>query len=668
MSSKATPSARPAKPIHKRAEYLGRDKLAWLLVMQALLILPLLFYLPVWLWLVWAASALWRTQMFRGRWGAPGKAAKIGLTLVCAVGMFASYSGKASTDTMIGLLVCAFALKLLEVNSARDAELLIFIGFVTTATQLLFSQTPQAAVYCLLCIALLLSSWRSLHLTRNQSTGLRLKRGAAIMLHAFPVMLVLFLVIPRLGPLWAIPNQQAAKTGFSDNLSPGDLGQLALNQSPAFRASFTGDRPAPNQLYWRGLVLDAFDGRTWTTRDVWGVRPADPDTSINQELIDYSVIVEPHGQPWLFSLMKPTRVSNATGSIRITADSILMNRIPLAQRMRYEVTSAMDQQWPEAPQLSNIQREIYTRLPVGSNPQTRALAESWREQAARDRQVIDQALALFNQQFTYTLQPPLLGTHSVDEFLFQSKRGFCEHFASSFAVLLRAAGIPARVVVGYQGGQWNPLENYLLVRQSDAHAWTEVWLEGQGWVMFDPTGAVAPNRIEQGIDQALSESDRELVSSVWQGSSLLLQLQIRWDAANFAWQRWVLNYDNETQEGLLTRLLGGTEPWRLTLWLIGFGLVVAGVFGVMLLRSHKPVPTAPEIKAIRDLEQRLIQLGFVRGRGETLGDFFGRIQQSAPQYQPSLDKIHRLFNAVAYQGQREEIGQLEAAIKQFRAR
>ena len=656
-----------AKPGAARAEYLARDKLAWLLVMQALLILPLLFNLPVWLWLVWATAAFWRTQMFRGRWGAPGKFAKILLTIVCLVGMFASYSGKASTDTMVGLLVCAFALKLLEVNSARDAQLLVFIGFVIAATQLLYSQTPQAALYCLACLALLLASWRSLYLTRIQSPGLRLKRGTAILLHALPVMLVLFVVIPRLGPLWAIPNQQAAKTGFSDSLSPGDLGNLALNPAPAFRVEFNGARPAPHQLYWRGLVLDNFDGRTWTMRDTWGARPVEKEASITKETIDYSVIVEPHGHPWLFSLMKPTRVENTTNSIRITADSLLMNRIPLAQRMRYQVTSALAPEWPEPLQLTSLQRDLYTRVPQGSNPQTRAMVESWRDQQLGDRQIIDKALGLFNREFTYTLQPPTLGSHSVDEFLFQSKRGFCEHFASSFSFLLRAAGIPARVVVGYQGGQWNPVENYLLVRQSDAHAWAEVWVDGKGWQMIDPTAAVAPNRIEQGINEALNETDRELVSSVWQGSSLLLQLQIRWDAATYVWQRWVLNYDNEAQEGLLSRLLGGTESWRLTLWLVGFGLAIAAVFAWTLTRNHQPAGIRREVRAINKLERQLAQLGYHRGRGETLGDFIDRIVQSAPHHRAALANIHRLFVAIAYQSQSTQLEQLERAVKQFPA-
>ncbi len=651
----------------KQAEYLARDKLAWLLGMQAMLILPLLLSLPFWLWLVWAIAALWRTQMFRGRWGAPGGMIKGLLALICAGGLFASYAGKTGTETMVGLLVCAFSLKLLEVNSARDAQLLVFIGFVITATQFLFNQTPQAAAYALLCVALLLASWRSLYLTHTQSTGLRFKRGATILLHALPIMLVLFVVIPRLGPLWAIPNQQAAKTGFSDSLSPGDLGNLALDRSPAFRVEFSDQRPPANQLYWRGLVLDTFDGRTWRMRDTWGIQPRDPsgDTGIKRELTDYSIIVEPHGQPWLFSLMTPQSVETPANSIRITADSLLMNRIPVAQRMRYQVRSALVIDWPEPPQLNQQQRGNYTRLPHDSNPQTRALAESWRSQNLSDTQIIEQALALFNREFTYTLQPPLLGQHSVDEFLLVSKRGFCEHFSSSFAFLLRAAGIPARVVVGYQGGRWNPLENYLLVSQSDAHAWTEVWIEGKGWQMIDPTAAVAPNRIEQGMNEALGESDQALVANAWQSSQLLYNLQLRWDAATYTWQRWVLNYDTEAQEGLLSRLLGGTESWRITLWLIGLALIGAALFAWALLRNQKGAILRPETQAVKKLEHKLAQLGYRRKAGETLSDFIQRVLYSEPQLKTGLTHIAQLFEQVAYQNRTEQLLPLQQAIRQF---
>lgn len=654
----------------RQPEYLQRDKLAWLLSMQVLVMLPLLIFLPAWLWLVWAIAGYWRTQMFRGRWGAPGGLVKTLLALTCAAGLLASYSGKAGTETMVGLLACAFTLKLLEVNSARDAQLLVFIGFIITSTQLLFNQSPLAAIYSLGCVILLLASWRSLYSTRTEALRTRLKQGARLLFHALPIMLVMFVVIPRLGPLWAIPNQQAAKTGFSDNLSPGDLGQLALSRAPAFRVEFSGPAPAANQLYWRGLVLDFFDGRSWRMRDTWGNRP---DSAINsrsakRDPLAYKIIMEPHGQPWLFSLMTPQSVYNTTNSIRITADHLLMNRIPVAQRMGYEVTSALTVEWPnpaDAPRLHPGEVAFYTRLPSGFNPQTRALVQSWRAQNLDDEQIIARALALFNREFTYTLQPPTLGQDSVDDFLFSTKRGFCEHFSSSFAFLLRTAGIPTRVVVGYQGGRWNPLENYLLVSQSDAHAWTEVWREGQGWQMIDPTAAVAPSRIEQGINEALGLEDQQLVADTWQSSSLLYDLQLRWDAATYVWQRWVLNYDNEAQEGLLSRLLGGTEPWRLTLWLIGLGLLGAAVFAWSLVRSRKTPGLRSETRIIQKLELKLAQLGYRRTTGETLGDFIARVMKGEPAYRTKLSIIAQLFEQVAYQDRAEKLPQLQQAVKQF---
>ncbi len=653
-----------------RREYLARDKLAWLLVMQALVILPLLINLPVWLWLVWALAGFWRTQVFRGRWGAPSGLVKTLVTLGCAAGMVASYSGKTGTDTMVGLLVCAFVLKLLEVNSARDAFFLIFIGFVITACQLLFSQSPLAAIYCLCSLLVLLASWRSLQFNRHQTARAGIHAGGRLLLHALPIMLVLFLVIPRLGPLWAVPNQQAAKTGFSDSLSPGDLGQLALNRAPAFRVEFTGlaTPPATNQLYWRGLVLDTFDGRTWRQREQWGLPPqADMDQLKVIERLDYSIILEPHGQPWLFSLMTPLRTSAASNRrpIRITRDYLLFNPIPVAQRLRYEVSSALRLEQPVTPVLANAERASFSRLPARSNPQTYALAAQWRGEGLNDEAIIARALAMFTREFTYSLQPPLLGQHSVDEFLFSTKKGFCEHFASSFSVLLRAAGIPTRVVVGYQGGRWNPVENYLLVSQSDAHAWTEVWIEGEGWRSIDPTAAVAPNRIEQGLDDALSIEEQALVGNNWSGSSLLYNLQLRWDAATFVWQRWVLNYDSQAQEGFLNRLLGGTEAWRITLWLIGLGLLAAAIAAWTLLRSQARPSARAEVRAIQTLEKKLALAGYQRQPGETPGDFIARVVQREPRWQASLSIIGRLFEQVAYRQQEQHLPQLQARIRRF---
>lgn len=662
------PGAKPAKHL----EYLARDKLAWLLLVQTLLILPLLMNLPLWLWAIWALIGLWRVQMFRGRWVAPGGMMRALLMFCCCIGLLATYAGKTSTDTMVGLLVCAFVLKLLEVNSARDVQLLVFIGFVICACQLLFNQSPLAALYSLVCIATLLACWRALHLAQAQSLKQGLLAGGRLLLHSLPIMLVMFVVLPRLGPLWAVPNQQAAQTGFSDTLAPGDLGKLALNPAPAFRVEFAQREvpPPAQQLYWRGLVLDKFDGRAWRQRELWAQAVDSSNSGARaEELVDYSIILEPHGQPWLFSLMTPQRVSAVSNRrpIRITNHHLLFNPTPVAQRLRYEVNSALSLSYPSAPQLSAGERASNTQLPNDGNAKTRALAQQWRREGLSDEAIIERALAWFSREFTYSLQPPLLGQDPVDDFLFTTRKGFCEHFASSFSLLLRAAEISARVVVGYQGGRWNPVENYLLVRQSDAHAWTEVWIEGEGWRTIDPTAAVAPNRIEMGLDNALSPEEQALVSNRWQNSSLLYDLQLRWDAATFVWQRWVLNYDNEAQQGLLTRLLGGTEVWRLTLWLLGMGLVGAALAAWLMLRSHRRPNLRPEVRAIQQLERKLAGAGYRRASGETLRDFLTRVSAQKPHWQVKLTRIALLFEQVAYQTQAQQLSLLQAQIRRFPA-
>lgn len=650
------------QPAHK-VDYLRRDKLAWLLVTQALVILPLLFHLPAWLWLVWGLVAYWRVQMYFGRWGAPGLLLKAALVGASGLGILISFRGALSTETMVSLLLCAFVLKLLEVKSHRDAQLLVFIGFITSATQLLFNQTPGAALYCLICIWLLLGSWRAIYLLQVQNLLLGLKRSGNLLLHALPVMLVMFVVIPRLGPLWAIPNQKTSTTGFSDSLSPGDIDELVLSKASAFRVAFEGKPPAASQLYWRGLIMDSFDGRRWHLRERWGRAPKAQLKPAPQSLVNYSVILEPHGQQWLFALVTPISLDAGNTKARITGNYLLMTRQPVAQRLRYSVTSALALDLSEPVQLSADERTDNLRLPPQVNPRTRALAQSWRDLGLDDQAIIDRALSLFNRQFTYTLKPPPLGENAVDEFLFDTQRGFCEHFASSFAFLLRAAGVPARVVVGYQGGSWNRVENYLLVSQSDAHAWVEVWSPQLGWYTLDPTAAVAPQRIEQGIDMALSAEDRALVVSPWQNSALLRQLQLRWDAATYAWQRWVLNYDSESQQGLLRRWLGGDEPWRLTLWLIGLGLLGAGGFAWIMTQRTTAAPLPPEVRLIRRLERKLATRGWIRSPGTSLRDFIAQVDE--PKLKARLVEICDVFEAIAYRRQTEKLARLSRQVRQL---
>lgn len=641
------------------ADYLSRSKLAWLLVAQAFIVVPQLFFLPSWLLAVWGLAVFWRIQMFLGRYKAPNNWLKGLLIIACGAGILLSFGGRLVTEAMVSLLLCTFVLKLLEVKAQRDARWMIMIGFICSATQLLFSQSPFAALYVLVCCWLLLACWRALQLPRPQAIREGLTQGALLLTHALPVMLVLFVFLPRLGPLWAIPNQQSASTGFSDSLSPGDLGQLAQNMATAFRVEFQGTAPATNQLYWRGLVLDQFDGRRWRLHNPW--TPQAPAPSPNAStLLHYHIIIEPHGLPWLFALPTAVQLSSGAQASWINSERLLMTRQPLQQRMAYQVAS--DLHYREAqPQLSPLARQQLLQLPDGFNPRAQALAASWVAAKLSAAQIQQQALALFSREFSYTLRPPTLGEHSVDEFLFDSKRGFCEHFASSFTVLMRAAGIPARVAVGYQGGQWNPVENYLNVRQADAHAWVEVWSDELGWQRVDPTAAVAPNRIEQGLNDALSSDEQQLLAPTLQ-FNLLGQLQLRWDAATYLWQRWVLSYDEQMRASLLDRWLGHSGPLQLLGLVLGLLLALVLTIVLWLWWQRPRVHWRAEVKLMRRLERKLAARGFTRTKGETPSQFLQRVGAAQPAHSNALATIDALYCQVAYCEQNESLAALKKAI------
>lgn len=646
-----------------KTDALPRVTLLWLLVVQAALVIPLFSHLPSWIWVMWAGVALWRLQRFARGQTSPGGALKTLLAVGCGVGLYTSFAGKLSTEAMIGLLVCAFCLKLIEVDTKRDARLLVMIGFIIGAAQLLFQQGLLASLYCLLTLIGLVGVWCQLSANESRQVWERVSQGGRLILQAIPIMLVLFVVMPRLGPLWAVPTQTIAKTGFSDTLSPGDLAQLAQDQSPAFRVEFTEAPPDVNQLYWRGLVLDEFNGRTWRVHPQWQFRtPTTRATASPDALTRYHVILEPHGQPWLFSLIDPQRAL-ATDDIFITADKLLLYPMPVTQRLRYEVQSHVAKTHRSSLRLSHHEQRFYTALPPQSNPQAVQLGRTWQRNGLSTQQTIDTALRLFHQEFSYTLQPPALGEHSVDEFLFSTKRGFCEHFSSALVVLLRAAGIPSRVVVGYQGGQWNSVENYTLVRQSNAHAWVEAWTD-EGWILVDPTAAVAPNRIEQGINHALDAQDQALVSRFWQRSKTLSALQMYMDATTYAWQRWVLNYDTDTQDGLLTRLLGGTDTWRITTFVSALGVIAALLFGWLMLRRQRPPEQSEELMALALLEKKLRARGLRRRQGETVAHFLRRVQQLDPAATQVKD-INALFEAVSYGGDRSQLTALKNAVAAF---
>ena len=651
----------------QRQKLVRHENLLWLIIAQGVVIIPLLIRLPIWLWLVWFGAMVWRLRIHAGKLNFPSAAIKFVLGGACVAGLMASYQGSVGLEPMVGFLVCAFVLKLLELRSRKDGLLLLFIGFVAVAAQFLFAQTFLAALYACVSCVVLITAWQTIYLTRQFSYRYKLKAGAVLLLHAMPLMVVMFVIMPRIGPLWRVPMPQGGgNTGFSDSLSPGDLGNLVRSTGTAFRVTFNGAQiPAPRDMYWRGLVLDTFDGRSWNLDPQWDMAWSQRSTDVKLDgLLDYDIIVEPHQYQWLFSLAEPIKVSTERARARITQQGLIAAQAPVMARLQYSVVSmpASDFVWPE---LTPSQRAKLVRLPKDFNPQTTMLAQRWTLEGLTPEALIEKALAWYNQSFYYTLQPPLLGEHSVDEFLFNAKRGFCEHFASSFAVLMRAAGVPARVVVGYQGGTYNALEDYWMVGQADAHAWTEVWLEGKGWRRIDPTSAVAPQRIEQGISNALSDAEKEMVASgQFDAPKWMTDLRHRFDAAGYVWNRWVLSYDSDKQNRLLTRLFGGVEPWRIGVGFIVVIVLLLGGYTLLVVRPKWQRHT-PLQRALKVFDSTARQYGLVRAPDETIAAFSLRIAQEKPELETACKQLAKVSQRALYADDKRCVKALIIGLRRF---
>ena len=474
-------------------------------------------------------------------------------------------------------------------------------------------------------------------------------------------MMVLFIVLPRIGPLWTMPDDRVTTSGFSEDLSPGDLSQLVRDHKAAFRVSFDDKKPQPNDLYWRGLVLNQFDGRTWTHNSETNSLRSEPQSHADNS-ISYKIILEAHGYKWLFALGQPINVDTERKTLRINRDNLIKSPEIIRQRLQYDVKSNItDEIYQE---LTQTDLGIYLRIPNNTNPQTQKMVAQWVQQELTAEEIIAEMQNKITTEFTYTLQPPALGNQVIDDFLFNSKRGFCEHFASSFAFVMRSAGIPARVVVGYQGGTWNEIENYLLVSQADAHAWVEVWMNNH-WRRIDPTAFVAPGRVESGIDEALTQNDQELLTRRWQQSPWLWQLQKRWDAASYVWYKFVINYDNENQKRFIENILGGNDPWRLALGLIGLMLLAAILISsIFWFRNRKQFATEYE-KIIYILDKKLKKRGHIRHNGESLTAFCRRVTSHEPTLAIQLTNISKEIEISLYSNDQLQLTVLEKLIRKL---
>lgn len=628
---------------------IPRHCLGWLLAAQLALIAPHFQRLPIWVGAAWLICAGWRVLVYQGRWSMPGRWIKFVLVILCLVGIRLSYGSVVGLEPTVALLIASFSFKLIEATSRREAYLLLFLGYFVALTEFLFDQGLGTVLYMLLPLLLLTTALVALHQEETLRFSWQPLRSAGVMsAQALPLMLLLFLVFPRFAPLWQVPLPGSnAHTGMSDQMSPGDIADLSQSDALAFRAAFNGAVPAQRDLYWRGLVLDEFDGRTWHANQSGDMALSSPP-ALDGTAIDYEIYLEPTYQRWLYALEVPQSIDTKT---HVTGDYVLMSNDVVADKFVYRARA-----YPQATferQLSARLRRHELVLPKKNNPRTRAWARELRDRFDDDAILIENVLKNFRtQDFYYTLKPPLLGTDSIDEFLFDTRRGFCEHYASSFVFLLRAAGIPARVVVGYQGGEINPLTGTVLVHQFDAHAWAEAWLPDRGWVRFDPTAAVAPQRIENGLERAVGAqeflSDNTFSASRYRQLNWINELRMRIDAANYAWTRWVVNYRDQTQTDVLRNLLGEVSPLRMALFLVGGGALAVFVVAVFLWGKYLFGPHVP-------LEQRLFQRfcvrmakrGYARPLGMAPGEYGRWILQQQPQWRV-VGEITACFEALQY--------------------
>jgi transglutaminase-like putative cysteine protease len=618
------------------------QQLAWVAGAFALTIVPHLGDVRPWLVVLAFATVVWRLTIELREWSLPNKWLRIAIALGAMLGVLATYRTLNGLEAGTAFLIVMGAMKLLESESRRDLTVVVFVSYFLLFAGFLYDQQLILLPYMLVAIWLLTATLMRIHQSEPASSMEALGTTGKMFLQALPLALLLFLLFPRLpGQFWAVPARQSATTGLDEEMSPGDVSELSVSGAIAFRVKFEGAIPPRGELYWRGLVLHDFDGRTWRRpRAVYVERPLVPVGPAYQ----YRLMLEPHNRPWVFSLDAPTEWPRGT---RRTFDYELVSNRQVATLTAYELKSVTSYRI-EGP-LPRLLREADLRLPPDRNPRSRELAQRLRAEASNDEAFIDAVLAMFRaEEFYYTLEPPRLESDSVDDFLFNTRRGFCEHFASAFTFLARAAGIPARVVAGYQGGELNPLSGYVVVRQSDAHAWSEVWLEGRGWVRVDPTAAVAPERIQQGIEAAVSEEE-SVPGRVFARSSLLAQLRNVWDALNTYWNDNVVKFGQDHQLALLQRLGFEDADWRH----LGIGLVLAFIaffatLGLYLALRYRAAPRDPLVQVYERLCRQLARGQLPRAPHEGPRDYLSRVSAARPDLAPQLQEILRLYLNLRY--------------------
>ena len=632
--------ARTANAVAPDQRPLDARNFGLLMAGLAIVLAPHALRAPWWLTLLSVALIGWRAAALSRRSLLPPTSLLLAIVAVGMLGVWLQYRAIFGRTPGIMLLMLFAGLKTLETRNQRDAAALVFLTWFLAITNFLYTQSIPTALGMLAAVAASVAALVGLAAPRR---ALRANLRSALLLigQAVPAALVLFLLFPRVqGPLWGLPQDAySALSGLSDSMSPGSLSQLTISDAIAFRVDFTGEAPPRRTLYWRGPVLWDFDGRTWRLGTPTLVELPAPR---NGRRVEYSVLLEPHNRNWLFAIETPASLPPRA---RYFEDGQILTPVPVRARTRYDMVSQIEAD-PD-PQADSRFLARALRLPPGFNPRARELAEGWRGRAASDVQVLQQAIEYFRRErLQYTTQPVLLGRDSVDEFLFETREGFCEHFSSAFAFLMRSAGVPARVVVGYQGGDMNPVDNRFTVRQADAHAWTEVYLVDRGWTRVDPTVLAVPRRLDGGLARAVA-APGELPLMMRPEMEWLRTLRYNWEALTHQWNLLVLAYNPERQRELMSWFGMRDADWlelasTLLAVLGGFVLVL---FAWMLRHLARPDPVQA---AWRQFCRKLGARGVPRAPHEGPRDYAERAARMLPSAEQAIRRVAALYILLRY--------------------
>ncbi|EGV18052.1 transglutaminase TgpA family protein [Thiocapsa marina] len=633
-------------------------------------------YLPLGGYLAVQISAfvglLFAIRLASLRWPAvlPGTLPLAALTLIGVANAAVTYQGWSGQNAGTALFVSMLVLKLMELRRKSDIRLVAtLIGFLVVV-EFLFDQSPWLVLYLgavvVWGIALLVDLNGGLEEPRRRGA---VKVAVTLALQALPLTLILFLLFPRLSaPLWNLGvDPSKATTGISDSLEPGAISELVLDGELAFRARFEGAPPAADQLYWRGPVLWETDGRRWSRGE--GIANSGTAGTLLEagRSIDYEVTLEPTDQRWLFALDMPNSVPDGAF---ISSDHQLIARQAVSAVKRYRVTSALDYR-TAAPDPARLAAGL--QVPEDVTPRMRRLVDEWRNRSETDWALVQSGLQFFNREsFHYTLMPPSLGANPTDEFLFETRRGFCEHYASSFAVLMRMAEIPSRIVLGYLGGELNRVGGYHMVWQSDAHAWVEVLIDGRGWVRVDPTAAVDPSRVDNSGASRMLGAGPSVRFTLEQADAIarfVRNLRLFADSLDAAWQDWILGFSVENQLALLERLrLGELREYGLVaLMLAALGLTL-GVLVLASIRERKPFdPLQAEYARFCG---HLAKIGLARVPNEGPMSYARRVVAQRPDLAPTIERFMDLYIPARYgpDDPRDVLMALSDLLRDFRPR